>query len=182
MGTIKVRQGKIRLRIQRPIWLYRINVYPRYDPRYRLLLRLYMNALPVMPELLSEAGFSGFIGFSGLGIGVRNPSHNRTTPNYSLENLASEIKGRYNMDKQGNILTGRENEFLRSFSEKDEEEAPRKVTLSEYLSSPEFQRQQKIASEQAQRSAFEKKMAFRSAQEQNPIKGRPRRKRGRKVR
>ena len=86
------------------------------------------------------------------------------------------------MDKQGNTLTGRENEFLRSFSEKDEEEAPRKVTLSEYLSSPEFQRQQKIASEQAQRSAFEKKMAFRSAQEQNPIKGRPRRKRGRKVR
>ena len=86
------------------------------------------------------------------------------------------------MDKQGNILTGRENEFLRSFSEKDEEEAPRKVTLSEYLSSPEFQRKQKIESERAERSVFEKKMAFRSAQEQNPIKGRPRRKRGRKVR
>ena len=86
------------------------------------------------------------------------------------------------MDKQGNTLTGRENEFLRSFSEKDEEEAPRKITLSEYLSSPEFQRKRKIESERAQRSAFEKKMAFRSAQEQNPIKGRPRRKRGRKVR
>ena len=45
------------------------------------------------------------------------------------------------MDRQGNILTGKENEFLRSFREegleKDEEEAPRKVTLSEYLSSPE---------------------------------------------
>ena len=86
------------------------------------------------------------------------------------------------MDKQGNTLTGRENEFLRSFSEKDEEEAPRKITLSEYLSSPEFQRRQKIESERAERSAFEKKMAFRSAQEQNPIKGRPRRKRGRKGR
>ena len=86
------------------------------------------------------------------------------------------------MDRQGNILTGKENEFLRSFSEKDEEEAPRKITLSEYLSSPEFQRKRKIESERAQRSAFEKKMAFRSAQEQNPIKGRPRRKRGRKVR
>ena len=86
------------------------------------------------------------------------------------------------MDKQGNTLTGRENEFLRSFSEKDEEEAPRKVTLSEYLSSPEFQRKRKIESERAQRSAFEKKMAFRSAQEQNPIKARPRRKRGRKAR
>ena len=32
------------------------------------------------------------------------------------------------MDRQGNILTGKENEFLRSFSEKekDEEEAPRR--------------------------------------------------------
>ena len=52
------------------------------------------------------------------------------------------------MDRQGNILTGKENEFLRSFSEKglekDEEEAPRKVTLSEYLSSPEVQRKRKI--------------------------------------
>ena len=86
------------------------------------------------------------------------------------------------MDKQGNTLTGRENEFLRSFSEKDEEEAPRKITLSEYLSSPEYQRKRKIESERAERAAFEKKMAFRSAQEQNPIKGRPRRKRGRKGR
>ena len=87
------------------------------------------------------------------------------------------------MDRQGNILTGKENEFLRSFRKgfgKDEEEAPRKVTLSEYLSSPEFQRKRKIESERAERSAFEKKMAFRSAQEQNPIKGKPRRKRGRK--
>ena len=90
------------------------------------------------------------------------------------------------MDKQGNTLTGKENEFLRSFSEKglekDEEEAPRKVTLSEYLSSPEFQRKRKIERELKDREAFEKKMAFRSAQEQNPIKGRPRRKRGRKAR
>ena len=52
------------------------------------------------------------------------------------------------MDKQGNILTGKEDEFLRSFREegleKDEEEAPRKVTLSEYLSSPEVQRKRKL--------------------------------------
>ena len=85
------------------------------------------------------------------------------------------------MDRQGNILTGKENEFLRSFSEKEIDEVPRKVTLSEYLSSPEYQRKRKIESERAERSAFEKKMAFRSAQEQNPIKGRPRRKRGRKA-
>ena len=86
------------------------------------------------------------------------------------------------MDKQGNTLTGKENEFLRSFSEKEIDEVPRKVTLSEYLSSPEFQRKRKIERERKDREAFEKKMAFRSAQEQNPIKGRPRRKRGRKVR
>ena len=54
---------------------------------------------------------------------------------------------------------------------KEIDEVPRKVTLSEYLSSPQFQRKRKIESERAQRSAFEKKMAFRSAQEQNPIKG-----------
>ena len=93
------------------------------------------------------------------------------------------------MDKQGNIyspeevqqrlgeLTGTED-----VPRKHSPDVPRKVSLSEYLSSPEFQRKQKIASEQAQRSAFEKKMAFRSAQEQNPIKGKPRRKRGRKGR
>ena len=86
------------------------------------------------------------------------------------------------MDKQGNTLTGRENEFLRSFSEKEIDEVPRKVTLSEYLSSPEFQRKRKIERERKDREAFEKKMAFRSAQEQNPIKGKPRRKRGRKAR
>ena len=32
-------------------------------------------------EKLSEPGFMGFVGFSGLGIGVRNPSHNRITTN-----------------------------------------------------------------------------------------------------
>ena len=60
--------------------------------------------------------------------------------------------------------------------------SPRKVSLSEYMSSPEFQRKQKIAAEAADRSAFQRKMAFRSAQEQNPIKAKPRRKRGRKAR
>ena len=68
------------------------------------------------------------------------------------------------MDRQGNILTGKENEFLRSFREegleKDEEEAPRKVTLSEYLSSPEFQRKRKIERELKDREAFEKKDGF----------------------
>ena len=90
------------------------------------------------------------------------------------------------MDKQGHRLTGKADEFLRSFQEQaletDDEESPRKMTLSEYMSSPAFQRRQKIAAEAAERSAYEKKMAFRLAQAQNPIKARPRRKRGRKVR
>ena len=85
------------------------------------------------------------------------------------------------MDRQGNFPTAEELLCSR-FPEKEIDEVPRKVTLSEYLSSPEYQRKRKIESERAQRSAFEKKMAFRSAQEQNPIKGRPRRKRGRKAR
>ena len=85
------------------------------------------------------------------------------------------------MDKRGNFPTAEELLCSR-FPEKEIDEVPRKISLSEYLSSPEFQRQQKIASEQAQRSEFERRMKFRSAQEQNPIKGKPRRKRGRKVR
>ena len=84
------------------------------------------------------------------------------------------------MDRQGNFPTPEE--LLCSLPEKEIDEVPRKISLSEYLSSPEFQRERKIESERAQRSAFEKKMAFRSAQEQNPIKGKPRRKRGRKAR
>ena len=68
------------------------------------------------------------------------------------------------MDKQGNIFTGTEKEFLRSFSEKDlekdEAEAPRKISLSEYMSSPEFQRKQKIASERAQQREYEQRWRF----------------------
>ena len=84
------------------------------------------------------------------------------------------------MDKRGNFPTAEE--LLCSLPEKEIDEVPRKISLSEYLSSPEFQRQRKIESERAQRAAFERKVAFRAAQEQNPIKGKPRRKRGRKVR
>ena len=84
------------------------------------------------------------------------------------------------MDKRGNFPTAEE--LLCTLPEKEIDEVPRKVTLSEYLSSPEFQRKRKIEAERAERLDFEKKMAFRSAQEQNPIKGRPRRKRGRKGR
>ena len=90
------------------------------------------------------------------------------------------------MDKQGNRIPGDPqkvlDQFARSLTEEDEAEAPRKITPEEYFSSPEFQRRQKIARERRDRAAFEKKVAFRAAQEQNPIRPRPRKKRGRKFR
>ena len=101
------------------------------------------------------------------------------------------------MDKHGNIWTPEEvqqrlgeltgaKDVPRKHSPDEprlqSDDSPRKMTLSEYLSSPEVQRQRKIEREQKDREAFERKVAFRSAQEQNPIKGRPRRKRGRKTR
>ena len=93
------------------------------------------------------------------------------------------------MDKQGNIWTPEEVQQrlgeltgTEEVPRKHSPDEPRKMSLSEYMSSPEFQRRQKIASEREQRAAFERKVAFRSAQEQNPIKAKPRRKRGRKGR
>ena len=49
------------------------------------------------------------------------------------------------MDKRGNFPTAEE--LLCSLPEKEIDEVPRKISLSEYLSSPEFQRKQKIESE-----------------------------------
>ena len=86
------------------------------------------------------------------------------------------------MDRQGNRILGSPEELLLTLPEKEEDTVPRKITPEEYYSSPEFQRRQKIAREQRDREDFAKKVAFRVAQEQNPIKGRPRRKRGRKFR
>ena len=90
------------------------------------------------------------------------------------------------MDKQGNRVPSDPqkvlDQFASSLKETDAAETPRKITREEYYSSPEFQRRQKIEKEQRERAAFEKKVAFRAAQEQNPIKGKPRRKRGRKFR
>ena len=90
------------------------------------------------------------------------------------------------MDKQGNRVPSDPqkilDQFARSLKETDAAETPRKITPEEYYSSPEFQRRQKLAKEQRDREAFEKKVAFRAAQEQNPIKPKPRKKRGRKFR
>lgn len=90
------------------------------------------------------------------------------------------------MDKQGNRIPSDAqkvlDQFARSLKEGDTSETPQKISLSEYMSSPEFQRKQKLEKERRDREVFEKSVAFRAAQEQNPIKPRPRKKRGRKFR
>lgn len=90
------------------------------------------------------------------------------------------------MDKQGNRFPSDPqkvlDQFARSLKEEDTSETPRKITREEYYASPEFQRKQKLEKECRDREAFEKRVAFRAAQEQNPIKPRPRKKRGRKFR
>ena len=85
------------------------------------------------------------------------------------------------MDRHGNRIVNPA-ELLVAVQKKDAAPVPRKITPEEYFSSPEFQRRQKLARERRDREAFEKKVAFRAAQEQNPIKAKPRRKRGRKFR
>ena len=86
------------------------------------------------------------------------------------------------MDRQGNRIMSPA-ELLLTLPEKEVDAGfPRKITPAEYYASPEFQRRQKIARERGERQAFEKKVAFRAAQEQHPIKPKPRRKRGRKFR
>ena len=85
------------------------------------------------------------------------------------------------MDRHGNRNLSPE-ELLLTIEEKEVDPVPRKITPAEYYASPEFQRRQKLAKERREREAFQKNVAFRTAQEQNPIKGRPRKKRGRKFR
>ena len=85
------------------------------------------------------------------------------------------------MDRHGNRNLSPE-ELLLTIEEKEVDPVPRKITPAEYYASPEFQRRQKLAKERREREAFAKNVAFRTAQEQNPIRARPRKKRGRKRR
>ena len=115
---------------------------------------------------------------------------NTWTPEEVQQRLG-ELTGAKDMDRkietvrrraQASSLSSEEVQQIQgTLSRPVKKDESRKMTLSEYMSSPEFQRKQKLALERAQRAAFERKVAFRSAQEQNPIKGRPRRKRGRKA-
>ena len=85
------------------------------------------------------------------------------------------------MDRHGNRIISPE-ELLLTVPEKEVDPVPRKITPEAYFSSPAFRRRRKLARERREREVFEKKVAFRVAQEQNPIRGKPRRKRGRKFR
>ena len=85
------------------------------------------------------------------------------------------------MDKHGNRIISPE-ELLLTVEEKEVDPAPRKITPEEYFSSPAFKRRRKLARQRRERETFEKKVAFRVAQKQNPITAKPRRKRGRKFR
>ena len=85
------------------------------------------------------------------------------------------------MDRRGNRNLSPE-ELLLTIEEKEVDPVPRKITPAEYYASPEFQRRQKLAKERREREAFQKNVAFRTAQEQHPIRPKPRRKRGRKFR
>ena len=85
------------------------------------------------------------------------------------------------MDRHSNRIISPE-ELLLTLQEKEVESVPRKITPEEHYSSPQFQRRRKLARKRREREAFEKKVAFRVAQEQNPIKAKPRKKRGRKFR
>lgn len=85
------------------------------------------------------------------------------------------------MDRHGNRIISPE-ELLLTVPEKEVDPVPRKITPEAYFSSPAFRRRRKLARERREREVFEKKAAFRVAQKQNPIRGKPRRKRGRKFR
>lgn len=63
-----------------------------------------------------------------------------------------------------------------------EKEPPQKISVEDYLNSPERQRRAKIAHEASQRAAFERQMTFKQIQKDNPIVPRQRKKRGRKFR
>ena len=86
------------------------------------------------------------------------------------------------MDRHGNRNLGSPEELLLTIEEKEVDLVPRKITPAEYYASPEFQRRQKLAKERRERETFAKNVAFRTAQEHNPIRAKPRRKRGRKFR
>ena len=47
---IVVRNGNKLIEVPRPAWAIPMYSYPKRDPRYRMLLRFYLRALPEPPE------------------------------------------------------------------------------------------------------------------------------------
>ena len=91
------------------------------------------------------------------------------------------------MDKQGNRIPNNAEkvleQFTRSLTEDDKAETPRKITPRRILFKSRIsEATENCERERRERAAFERKVAFRAAQEQNPIRPRPRKKRGRKFR
>ena len=86
------------------------------------------------------------------------------------------------MDKHGNRIENEAQvaELLAALSEQESDNPPKKITMQAYFASPEFQRRAKIAKEAVERAKFEARMSLKQAQDLNPIKPRPRKKRGRK--
>ena len=89
------------------------------------------------------------------------------------------------MDKQGKPVSEKVEEFMGSFREiefGEKSEGKYKISPDEYFSGESFKQRIKQESLKQQQIMEERRAAFREAQAKNPIKGRPRKKRGRKVR
>ena len=47
---ITVRNGNKLIKVPRPAWAIPMYPYPKWDPRYRVLLRFYLSQLPKPPK------------------------------------------------------------------------------------------------------------------------------------
>ena len=53
---IVVRNGNKLIEVPRPAWAIPMYPYPKGDPRYRMLLRFYLRALPEPPKEDKQCG------------------------------------------------------------------------------------------------------------------------------
>lgn len=60
-AMITVRNGNILVKVPRPAWAIAMYPYPKTDPRYRVLFRFYLNALPVSPEEEQKSEIDRFV-------------------------------------------------------------------------------------------------------------------------
>ena len=55
---MRVVHGHVHIEVPLPAWAHFTAIYPRYDPRHRLLFRWYLSRLPVSPEVERQLIFS----------------------------------------------------------------------------------------------------------------------------